>query len=275
VEFALARYVGTFVATPSPVVYQAESARLSGATDARDNAGYTGTGYADFQHSSGDFVEWTVNAPAAGSYRLTFRYANGGATDRSLELKLSGSLAKSHLSLPPTGGWTKWNTVSVDFPLHLGANPVRLTSNGFNGPNIDSLAVAPVPGSVQDRTFQAEDGSVVGASISHSNAGYTGSGYVDFNHVSGDSVSWTVTLAEEAQYIFDIRYANGGSTGRPLNLEIGNEPAFQLPFSPTGSWGKWGLTGASLRLAAGTYRITLSSIGFNGPNIDALIVHKV
>jgi uncharacterized delta-60 repeat protein len=275
-DFAVARYVGTATTTPpGQVVYQAESARLSGATVAKDNAGYTGSGYADFQHASGDFIEWTVNAPAAGSYRLTFRYANGGATDRSLELKLNGSLAKSHLSLPPTGGWAKWGAVSVDFPLRLGSNTVRLTSNGFNGPNVDSLAVAQVPGSTQDRTLQAEEARVTGASVSHSNAGYTGTGYVDFNHASGDAIEWDVTLTEEAQYSFDIRYANGGSTERPLSLEIGNVTSYRLPFSPTGSWGKWGLTGASLRLAAGTYHIRLSSIGFNGPNVDALIVHEV
>jgi len=275
-DFALARYVGTFTQPAGgSVTYQAESARLSGAVVAHDNAGYTGTGYADFVHSSGDFVEWTVNAPSAGKYRLTFRYANGSATDRSLELKLSGSLAKSHLSLPPTGGWAKWSTVSVDFPLHLAANTVRLTSNGFNGPNIDSLAVAPVPGSTQDRTLQAEDASVTGASISHSNAGYTGTGYVDFNHTTGDAIDWTVNLAETAQYSFEFRYANGGSTNRPLKMIISGDGPFTLQMEPTGSWSKWGLTGASTTLTAGTYHIRLEAMGFSGPNVDALIVHKV
>jgi uncharacterized protein YegP (UPF0339 family) len=257
------------------VVYQAESARLSGATVARDNAGYTGTGYADFQHASGDFVEWTVNAPAAGMYRLTFRYANGSATDRPLQLKLNGTASSIRLSLPPTGGWTKWNTVTRDFQLRLGDNTVRLTTVGFNGANIDSLAVAPVPGTTQDRTFQAEDASVTGASISRSNAGYTGTGYVDFNHTTGDAIDWTVNLAETAQYSFLFRYANGGGTNRPLKMIISGASSFTLQMDPTGSWSKWGLTGASTTLTAGTYHIRLETMGFAGPNVDALIVHKV
>jgi hypothetical protein len=40
--------------------------------------GFTGTGYIDMGGNTGDAVQFTVDAPSAGSYTLAFRYANGG-----------------------------------------------------------------------------------------------------------------------------------------------------------------------------------------------------
>jgi hypothetical protein len=62
--------------------YEAEQAVLNGAIVATNQTGYTGTGFADYQNATGDYIEWTVNAAAAGSFSLQFRYANGGSTNR-------------------------------------------------------------------------------------------------------------------------------------------------------------------------------------------------
>src|SRR4051795_3901262 len=43
---------------------EAEQAVLSGAVVSTNQTGYTGSGFADFVHASGDFVEWKVNATA-------------------------------------------------------------------------------------------------------------------------------------------------------------------------------------------------------------------
>jgi len=71
-------------------IYEAEDATLSGPTAANANGGYTGTGYADYANNSGDYVAFALNANASGSYPITFRYANGGATDRPLQLSVNG-----------------------------------------------------------------------------------------------------------------------------------------------------------------------------------------
>src|ERR671920_11422 len=91
-----------------PRVFQAESAALSGVRVENDNAGFTGTGYVDFTHAAGDSVEWAVDAPAGGTYRLDFRYANGSAADRPLELRVNGAVVRPRLSFPPTGSWRTW-----------------------------------------------------------------------------------------------------------------------------------------------------------------------
>src|SRR6185312_11897567 len=84
-------------------IYEAENATLSGPAPASDNPGYTGTGYADYANNSGDYVEFALSASSAGNYPITFRYANGGATDRPLQLNINGATVVASLSFPPTG----------------------------------------------------------------------------------------------------------------------------------------------------------------------------
>ena len=126
--------------TPPQQTYQAESATLSGAAVATDNAGYTGTGYADYQNTSNDYVQWTVQAAAAGTYTLQFRYANGGTANRPLSITANGS--STTLPFPPTGSWTTWNVVGLTVTLAKGANTVRATDTGSSGGNIDWLGVS-------------------------------------------------------------------------------------------------------------------------------------
>ncbi len=134
---------GTPTPTPPPNngIYEAENAVLSGAVVANDRSGYSGTGFADYVNASGDYVEWTVNAASAGSKTLTFRYANGGSTDRPLEIKVNGVVVTSSKSFPSTGGWTNWGTVTMTAALNAGSNTIRATAIGSSGGNIDYLQI--------------------------------------------------------------------------------------------------------------------------------------
>jgi Ca2+-binding RTX toxin-like protein len=129
--------------TVPTVTLEAETATIVGsAVVSRSNGGYTGTGYVDFNAARGDAVEWTYDSPSAGQRTLTFRYANGGTTDRPLELKVNDAIINPRLSFAPTGGWTTWRTVTVTVQLAAGVNRIRLTSIGSNGGNIDSLTIS-------------------------------------------------------------------------------------------------------------------------------------
>ncbi|UWE10599.1 CBM35 domain-containing protein [Actinacidiphila bryophytorum] len=139
------RYVLAYARQPAQPqqVYQAEAATLSGVVVGKDNGGYTGTGFADYQHDAGDYVEWSVQAPAAGTYTLQFRYANGTFTDRPLAVSVNGAAATA-LSFPSTAAvnsWSTWGVVGLTATLAAGANTVRATDTGHSGPNIDWLGV--------------------------------------------------------------------------------------------------------------------------------------
>jgi hypothetical protein len=124
--------------------YQAEQARLVGARALSSHAGFTGTGYADFTNASGDSIEWDVSPHEGGRHEIVFRYANGAASDRPLQLSLNGDVITGRLSFAPTGSWSTWREISMEVNLADAGNRLRLATVGNNGPNIDVLTVRPL-----------------------------------------------------------------------------------------------------------------------------------
>ena len=128
--------------------YEAENASPSFVGFPRvtdENPGFSGTGYMDFGNNFGEYIQWNqINIPTNNgpdTFTLVFRYANGGATDRPLDLSANGR-DPIRVSFPPTGGWASWSTVSVDVPLIENASQsIRLTSVNSTGPNIDYLQI--------------------------------------------------------------------------------------------------------------------------------------
>ena len=113
-----------------------------------ENPGFSGTGYMDFGTNFGESISWRkITIPSNNgpdTFTLVFRYANGGATDRPLDLLISGG-NPIRVSFPPTGGWASWSTVSVDVPLSVDVDQsIRLTSVNSTGPNIDYLQITGV-----------------------------------------------------------------------------------------------------------------------------------
>ncbi|QNF34009.1 PQQ-dependent sugar dehydrogenase [Adhaeribacter swui] len=121
---------------------EAENAYLQGVIVATGHGGYSGTGYADYNKLSGEYIEWTIQAPTAGIYNLSFRYALLSGT-RTLRLAANGTLISSAFPFTATGQWTNWASKSVSIDLKAGINKVRLTSTGTMGPDLDYLEVTP------------------------------------------------------------------------------------------------------------------------------------
>jgi glucose/arabinose dehydrogenase/phosphatidylethanolamine-binding protein (PEBP) family uncharacterized protein len=122
------------------VRYEAETATISQGVVESNHAGFTGTGFVNYDNVVNSYVEWTINGAQAGSHALTLRYANGTTVDRPMKVAVNGTVVASNLSFPGTGAWTTWKDVSVTASLTAGTNKVRataLTANG--GPNADHL----------------------------------------------------------------------------------------------------------------------------------------
>jgi uncharacterized protein YjdB len=140
--------IATAVITVSPVivgpqVLQAENATYSGAVVATNQTGYNGSGFIDFTNNTGDYLQWTVNVPTAGSYDLSFRYSLL-TSGRPLELKVNGTVKVASLDFPATGSWSTWSALTSIQTLNAGNNTIRLTTIGSNGGNIDELTVSPI-----------------------------------------------------------------------------------------------------------------------------------
>ena len=259
-------------------LYEAEAARLGGVGISQGREGYTGSGYVDYGRSAGDYVEWTVSADAAGAYGFAVRYANGGSGDRPLELRVDGAVVAPAMSFPTNRDWNVWQTAERIVDLPAGTHAVRLTGTGFGGPNVDSLAVRPPasepepPPPGQTVTLQAEDATFAGGRVALAKSGYTGAGYFDFAHASGDFVEWSVTVKSAGTYRVGFRYANGGSTPRPVQLRVNGQDAGTVAFAPTGGWTRWVTEEADVTLRAGANAVRVSAAGSGGPNVDALVV---
>jgi hypothetical protein len=127
---------------------QAENATISGAKVMTSNTGFHGTGYVDFQNASNDFVDWNLGSVSSGSYTVTFRYANGGSSDRPLKITDgTGAILKSSFSFPPTGSWSTWKTISFTQSFSSATHHIRITAMGLSGGNFDYLQVQPATSS--------------------------------------------------------------------------------------------------------------------------------
>src|SRR5204863_526950 len=160
-----------------------------------------GTGYVDYRHASGDAVRWAVNADAAGGYALEFRYANGSAASRPMELTVgaSGADATSFtatIDFAPTGSWRTWKTLALSVPLGAGANRVRLTATGKSGPNLDMLRVRPgPPGPPAGITLTDGVLTVVGGDANDTITIATGRGFL-WSTLNGDTRLYEKNLVE-------------------------------------------------------------------------------
>ena len=87
---------------------------------------------------SGDWMEYSITIPSAGTYTINSRIAtpNAGAT---AVYQVNGTTIGT-LGMSPTGGWQNWQTVSTKVSLAAGQQTLRLTSTG-NSFNINWLEV--------------------------------------------------------------------------------------------------------------------------------------
>ncbi len=111
------------VGTAIPVKIQAESySAMNGVVvePTGDTGGGSNVGYVD----SGDWMEYTINAPAAGNYTLDLRVA---ATVANTQMRIrSGAALLSTVTVPNTGAWQAYQTVSTTVALSAGVQTIRI-----------------------------------------------------------------------------------------------------------------------------------------------------
>ena len=133
--------VQTGVADAATTVYQGEGGTVFHGVVESNHAGYTGTGFVNYDNEVGSYVQWTVTVGAAGSTSFALRYANGTAVARPMTIAVDGVTAGTP-SFGGTGAWETWTTASVSATLTAGTHTVRATATTANGgPNVDSVTV--------------------------------------------------------------------------------------------------------------------------------------
>ncbi|HZM75991.1 MAG TPA: glycoside hydrolase family 88 protein [Candidatus Limnocylindrales bacterium] len=243
-------------------VYEAESAVISQGVVESNHAGFSGTGFVNYDNVVGSYVEWTVNAPSDGSYALTIRYANGTTANRPMSI--NGQTA----NFPGTGAWSTWAEVTITINLITGANQIRATATTVDGgPNVDNIAI-----DAAAVVYEAEDTGTT-CLVETEHTGFTGTGYVNCDNASGSFLEFIVSSGSAGTTDLHVRYANGTTASRPATLTVNGASVATPSFPSTGVWTNWSFQSITAPLTAGTNTIRLIATTANGlANIDSLTV---
>ena len=204
-------------AAAATTVYEAEDATRTQGVVESNHAGFTGTGFVNYDNTIGSAVEFAVQSAVAGPHSLVFRFANGTAVDRALDVTVNGN--SQAVSFPGTGDWTSWATRTLAVDLAAGANVVRATATtAEGGPNLDSLTVDDGDDAPPPRDWSA---AVVDSTIARRPATSLGLGYTDALFLHGTYLVYQRTRAPRyLDYIKawgNARVAADGSTGNAYN----------------------------------------------------------
>jgi Carbohydrate binding module (family 6) len=122
--------------------------------------------------------------------------------------------------------------------------------------------------------YQAEQATVSQGVVESNHAGFTGSGFVNLDNVAGSYVEWAVPAAAAGTAAMTVRYANGTTTNRPMDVTVnGALVADEHAFPGTGAWTTWRDSTLSVPLRAGTNTVRLTSTTANGgPNLDRIVI---
>lgn len=122
--------------------------------------------------------------------------------------------------------------------------------------------------------YQAEDATISQGAIATNHTGYTGTGFVDYTNITGSYVEFTVTAATAGTSSLALRYANGTSVDRPMDLSVnGTVVASGVSFPATTDWNTWATKSVNVQLVAGSNKIRATATTANGgPNLDRVSV---
>ena len=109
-------------------VLRSDDVDLQTATD-------TGGGYKVKSAVAGEWLKYSVNVTAAGTYTITVRVASLGAGG-TFHIEVNGVNKTGPIAVPNTGGWQAWRTITkTGVALSAGEQVIRLVldTNGANG----------------------------------------------------------------------------------------------------------------------------------------------
>lgn len=210
-DYLLGRIAGftagaSFTISDELDVYWAIEATYGNAVYENYNEGFAGEAYVNYDNDLSSYISWTVDAEE-GNNLLTFRYANGGTTDRLCKIYINGDTSQYYeISFPPTGGWTTWTESTIVVPLNAGSNVIRVVS-GTNdgGPNMDYLTLASTDA---DSAPTKTDGPGTITGSGQYQVENLDRGVIAVNTGKGILVSWRILGTDDANTVYKV-YKNG------------------------------------------------------------------
>ncbi|RYZ07988.1 MAG: carbohydrate-binding protein [Myxococcales bacterium] len=163
-----------------------------------------------------------------------------------------------------------WHAFAVGMGL-------ALSSVGCSGGFEESVGGDEDVGSSQaalTTTYQAENAFDIDEGVIETiNAGYRGTGYLNINNFNNTFAWYIVNRPVAGTAAVTVRYANGGTTNRPIRVQAGT--AATIAGAPTGSWTTWATATVNVSFSAGNNDLILGSVSNDGmPNVDEFSIAK-
>ncbi|MEU4446991.1 GDSL-type esterase/lipase family protein [Actinosynnema sp. NPDC050801] len=130
--------------------------------------------------------------------------------------------------------------------------------------------VMPSAASAAATRYEAEAApATCDGSIGTNHTGYSGSGFCDGRAAVGAAAQFTVNTASAGTATLNVRFANGGTVARPVDVVVNGATAQSVSFEPTGTWSTWSTRSLPVQLSSGGNTVRLSPTGASGlPNVD-------
>lgn len=271
----------TSVAVPGTV--QAEAyCNMSGikTESTSDAGGGQNVGYID----AGDWMTYPVDIPTAGLYKVSYRVAAmSGSGLLQLEQE-GGSPVYGKLSVPATGGWQTWQTISHTVQLPAGKQTLAISAPA-GGFNINWMQIESAGGgggggggggTTPIATIQAESYRIM-SGVQTEGTSDTGGGlnvgYID----AGDWMSYdntSVNIPETGTYTVEYRVASATGGGVLSFEEAGGSPSYGTTLiGNTTGWQNWVTVKNTITLTAGTHKFGIKA-NAGGWNINWFRISK-
>lgn len=83
--------------------------------------------------NSGDWMDYRINVPVAGTYSISLRIASPSSVSDAIQI-IEGSTILATSTVPNTGGWQGWTDISQSVSLNAGVHTLRIyaATGGWN-----------------------------------------------------------------------------------------------------------------------------------------------
>jgi endoglucanase len=228
-----------------------------------DAGGGQNVGYID----NGDWMDYSVSIASAGTFSISLRVASpsGG----QLQIKNAAGSVLATVSVPNTGDWQNWQTISASITLPQGTQTIRVysASNGWNFNWMDIIGgttSTPPPSSTPTRV-EAESYTNMNGVVKETTSDAGGGqnlGYID----NGDWMDYSITASAAGTYAVNLRVAS--PTGGQLQIKSSDGTVLATVAIPkTGGWQNCQTVSANISIAACTQTIRVYSAS-NGWNFN-------
>lgn len=256
---------------------------------------------------AGEWLAYTVNVAAAGSYHFDLRIASSGSGG-TIRLTVDGNDVSGAIALPDTGGWGVWQTFRRSgVTLPAGTHVLKLVAEAggsggtvadINWLQVTAASAPPAPASTPytgtpvalPNRIEAENYDRGGEGLAYhdTTTGNSTGAYrtddVDIRATSdaggghnvksvraGEWLAYSVNVSTAGTYALDLRVASAG-TGGTVRLTVdGRDVSGTIVLPDTGGWNSWRtVTKTGIALAAGPHvlRLVIDANGAAGTAAD-------